>query len=262
MASAEQFIYLVKCPSSGSPKYVGRSRFDPERRLRQHISKANRNLKKGKPDTAFHKWLTEIDRVPPVELLEVVPANDYSGQEQVWVDIFGYEQLLNSRKGDSVVTEYGELPDWLYRFLGKYSDRHIARRFGMCRETIGYNRRKAGIKRCEQYRRVSPPVLTTDDQPMWIQLPAWATELLGHVPDVLLAEQVGSNKTKIGRDRRRLGIKKYQGPLTSAIIRLKKRTDRSEEIEMMVVNGDECPSFRDDIYGYNLYMRYKGVLNG
>lgn len=94
------------------------------------------------------------------------------------------------------------LPEKAIAMMGKYTDNVIAQQFGVPKSRIKNARQSRGIARPLQ----SPPFMGGWNRIEW---PQSVTERFGALPDYLLAQELGVQKSVIARARKRLGISSY-----------------------------------------------------
>lgn len=92
-------IYSLNCPITGTVKYIGKTEFDLNKRLSQHLS--NYNLRKKTLKNNWIKNLLKKGLKPEIELLEYVSKAEWCFWEQFWIEQFkqwGFN-LKNSAEG-------------------------------------------------------------------------------------------------------------------------------------------------------------------
>lgn len=201
-------IYGIYDPISNDIKYVGKTSASLASRLNCHIYKA----KSGRSRSRMSLWILEIlnkNLRPKIQALEIVQDNDaYWGEyERRWIKSFS--GLLNTAEGGIGATTRVVFDKETLDLFGKIPDGEIAKKTGLCRETIAYHRRKLGIsvapKESIKYNpynkgRPSPNRKKFDDN---------VVRMMGHVPDHVIAKMANVSRDTVKGFRKRNNIKRY-----------------------------------------------------
>lgn len=91
------FIYLLKCPISGTPRYVGKA-VNPVKRLAQHLDRA------GKRGGHLANWLSSLRRdglKPVMEILIDVQEDEWQAMECAYIQFYREQgcPLVNGTEG-------------------------------------------------------------------------------------------------------------------------------------------------------------------
>jgi hypothetical protein len=200
-------IYAWLCPDTGAPVYVGKTSQPLNLRMQTHRHEARR-----RSHTPKHRWLLDLlarGLHPRVVVLDQTSPDASSVIERRWVRRLSHFALLNMAPAGAGNPGVGRV-DWtpeIDALLGKIADSKIARQIGCERKTVSYRRQCLGIE---------PSYDRTDNKPPpnmggWnrTNLTADIVAKLGSMPDYKLAEIAGTAKSKIAKERRRLGIPSY-----------------------------------------------------
>lgn len=93
------YIYLLRHPITGEPRYVGMST-EPERRLQRHVRTADQGVQ-----TRVYNWIRSLPGHPWMEIIDCVEGDYADGglAEQAWIahyrDLIGWERLTNTSDG-------------------------------------------------------------------------------------------------------------------------------------------------------------------
>lgn len=131
--SDKAYIYSLSDPSSGTVRYVGKTK-SLIKREKQHVAAAREGNK-----TPLYEWIRSIGCAPQLDILEICDPSEWAISEQRWIASF--DNLLNAHpgKGNSRLRDKG-LP---------YHEKH-----GMC-GTPEYNSWAAIVSRCTNPRSES-----------------------------------------------------------------------------------------------------------
>lgn len=199
-------IYGLVDPRCGNIRYVGRTKQRLSMRLSQHIGIARRR-KFVNPRTSWILEIIESGLKPLITDLETVPDANEVEAEARWISRF--DGLVNSGSPaqggcKSYVAKW--TPE-LEAILGKKPDSVIAEMLGVTRKAVTYRRKVLGIHAgCSRERNKPPPRMAGHNK---IEIPQWVIDLMGSMPDYLLAEKSGINKKTLNRERRRRFIASY-----------------------------------------------------
>lgn len=138
-------IYALVDPVTGALRYVGKSVISLKARLSNHEYKA----RSGRTTTPTGDWIRGLQSVglhPQIRLLEETTGR-WQDVERTWIRRLRAEghDLLNLYDGGNGAHTRASLAPEFAALLGKLSDGRIAEMSGLCRETITYHRRRAGI---------------------------------------------------------------------------------------------------------------------
>lgn len=205
------FIYGLYHPQTDTIRYVGKTVTPLRRRLSNHEYRARSGRNKG-PVGNWIRRLQARGLRPVIRALEEVRTESWQAAERRWVSQLRKEgrRLLNRHPGGNGAHSRAALPAELQKLLGVISDARIAERAGLCRETITYHRRRAGIpasgdrSRCGGVKGLEPHNKTV--------LPQMAIDMMGKVSDKTIAERTGYGKGVIRSHRVALRIPAYNGP--------------------------------------------------
>ncbi len=203
-------IYGLAHPRTGIIRYVGKSVIDLRARLSNHVYKA----RSGRTTTPIGVWIRHLLRNglrPSILLLENASGR-WQDAERAWVSRLRSQgrRLLNVYPGGNGAHTRGQLHPQFRELLGKISDARIAELSGLCRETITYHRRRAGIapavdrSRHRGFRKGQVPHNKKD-------LPEACVAQLGLVSDRDLASLFGVSRNALRRRRTQVGVPAFAG---------------------------------------------------
>lgn len=197
-------IYALIDPRTKSVMYVGKTKNTLLRRLYCHV----RIAKRGRPKTKKRDWilsLVSLGLKPEIKLLEICDKYNWRDRELFWCSQFN--NLLNANKagggGDGERLNRLSL-EAIINELGVISDSRIAEKIGVNRKTISYYREQMGISAADDNSRKKPPPQMGGHNKKNID-----ESLLGKMPDYILAEKFGVEKSCIARRRRKHKILSY-----------------------------------------------------
>ena len=201
------FIYGLTDPTTGAVRYVGKSVISLKARRSNHEYKA----RSGRTQTPVGAWIRALQAAglrPGIVCLDE-GTGGWQATERAWVQRLRAEgaALLNVHAGgNGAHTRAALLPKYA-ALLGKISDGQVATLAGLCRETITYHRRRAGIPKAPVDKSrlrgtFSKGIEAHNKKP----LPAELVLLLGKVADTELAARSGLAKTTIRNQRLALGV--------------------------------------------------------
>lgn len=195
--------------TSGKIRYVGKTISSLKRRLICHIAKAKNGTCKSKAGDWIRSLLVANQR-PGVILLQSTKAS-WKRAEKYWIKKLrseGYD-LLNSCDGGNGSHRRKKLTKKIINQLGKVPDAVLAKQVGCSREAICYNRNILGIVKFPQDRSHNFDHLKGKEPWNKTIFSNSILELLGTVPDRVIAEKIKVSTTTINTLRNKLNIKSY-----------------------------------------------------
>jgi len=98
----EVYIYSLKDPNNFEVRYVGKTKFSLDERLRQHLSDAKKIINKSgtRKNNKRYSWIISLlkyDELPIIELIEKVDYSIWKEREKFWISQFN--NLTNMTKG-------------------------------------------------------------------------------------------------------------------------------------------------------------------
>lgn len=198
-------IYALVHPITDEIKYIGKCITPLAVRVNNHQYKA----RSGRIESPLSEWLLGLNRIglkPIAIALEEVTSGTWQAAERRWIArcrAVGVHLFNRHDGGNGAHTRAALLPKFV-RLLGKLPDAEIAKQAGLCRETIGYHRRRIGIAGIKTRRSPTTPPRRTKKQ-----LPNEVLPLLGKVSDETISKQFGFARTTLRRWRRELDIPAY-----------------------------------------------------
>lgn len=204
-------IYSLAHPVTGRLRYVGKTVVNLKTRLNGHIYKA----RSSRTRTPVGQWIRQIlnkGLKPIIEQLAIAVGESWQAAERRWIETLRERgaRLLNLHAGGNGAHTRSTLRSDLIPLLGHISDQRIAERAGLCRETITYHRRRAGITRAYDWSRCGGKRGQVASNRLI--LPDEIIANLGKVSDYALANSVGCSKGAIQNARKRQSIAAYTGP--------------------------------------------------
>ncbi|MFM2394614.1 MAG: hypothetical protein RLZZ546_2596, partial [Bacteroidota bacterium] len=103
------FIYLLLCPYTNIPKYIGKTKFSVEERLKSHIKESKMKSKNNKK-IAWIRSLLKTNLKPTYEILEICNEKNVNFWEQHYISLFrswGFD-LKNMTNGGDGQTNMSE----------------------------------------------------------------------------------------------------------------------------------------------------------
>jgi DNA-binding CsgD family transcriptional regulator len=188
-------IYGLYNKDTGHVRYVGRTIQKLYRRLNSHRCDARDKTRR---TTSAGKWIRKIgcDNVDIV-LLERSPKNE--SKAEVWwmeyLEFLGCELVNDARFEMKICTSSGiDVTDEMKSMMGEVSDKVIAKKFDVSRNTILKHRSRLGI----------------NGRNLKIELSKECVEQLGEKPDSELADEFEVSKSTVRRRREEKGIDPYK----------------------------------------------------
>lgn len=193
----------------GNIRYIGKTITSLNRRLVNHIYKAKSNRCK----TICGDWIRELlnkNLKPGIVLLQQTKAS-WKRAEKYWIKKLRSEgySLLNILDGGNGSHKRIKLSKNIINKFGKISDSELAKIVKCSRENISYHRRNLGIEAMPQNR--SHNFDHRKGKIPWnkINFPDHIIQLLGTVPDRVLAKKINVSVASINKLRNSLNIKSY-----------------------------------------------------
>lgn len=105
------FIYVLKDPRTGAPRYVGKSN-DPHERLERHLQDSKRGRKDYK--SCWIRSLLTLGDSPQLEILDTVDEIHWRQWEVAWIEFFISEgfKLVNGTPGGDGMSAGKFSPNW------------------------------------------------------------------------------------------------------------------------------------------------------
>ena len=175
-------------------------------RLRNHEYRA----RSGRDQTPKGDWVRQIQSQglrPRIRLLEET-TEKWQDAERRWIAKLRAEgqPLFNVHPGgNGAHTRAALAPEWV-ALLGKIADARIAEMAGLCRETITYHRRRAGIPASGDRSRVRGSFKKGHQTHNKVSIPDDVLALLGKRSDGELAAVCGVSRGLIKQRRKAAGI--------------------------------------------------------
>jgi hypothetical protein len=195
-------IYGLAHPESGRVRYVGKCVTKLRVRLASHLYKA----RSGRTRTPSGDWIRQLQHrglKPTIVLLEEVVEGRWQDAERRWIAKLRAEgrRLLNQHPGGNGAHTRASLPAALTPLLGEIADSRIASMAGLCRETITYHRRRAGITASHDHSQDRPGPGRSR-----LVMPDDIRARLGTVGDAKLAAEWGVSRGTVTARRKELGV--------------------------------------------------------
>jgi len=196
-------IYAWICPTSGVPVYVGKTSQPVTNRMFSHSRMAKKLDQSPK-----YVWLRS-NPFPRIIVLEETSVAASSSIERRWVRRLSRFRLLNVATAGAGNPGIGRVL-WTPAVdarLGTVPDSEIASDLGCDRKTVSYRRKCLGIPASFDRKNNSPP----PSHGGWNKkvLPQSVISRLGSIPDYLLANEAGVDKSVIAKTRVAAGIQSY-----------------------------------------------------
>lgn len=200
-------IYALCHPKTQEIVYVGKSCLPLVQRLNGHCTKARTNRTR----TPIGDWIRALQAEglkPTISLLEEVTTGRWQDAERAWIKNLRERgcHLRNRHPGGNGAHTRAPLPDHLFKLLGKISDARIAEQSHLCRETITYHRRRAGIPKSNDLSRQKCLLEKGHSLTPKKVLPEEVEKQLGLLSDRALEKQYGWNRRLIEKRRKEKGI--------------------------------------------------------
>jgi hypothetical protein len=98
----EVYIYSLKDPNNFEVRYVGKTKFSLSKRLKQHVSDAEKIINKSntRKNNKRYSWIISLlkcDKLPIIELIESVDESIWKEREKFWISKF--DNLTNMTTG-------------------------------------------------------------------------------------------------------------------------------------------------------------------
>jgi hypothetical protein len=200
-------IYALVHPISGEIRYVGKCVTSLKRRLHNHEYRA----RSGRDKTPKGEWIRQLHLRglhPLTRPLEVTTELRWQDAERRWIAKLRAEghPLLNLHAGGNGAHTRAALAPQYASLLGTISDARIAEMAGLCRETVTYHRRRAGIHASNDRSRVKCTFQKGAPPPNKIEIPSALLGQLGKLSDGELAKTCGVSRGLIKQRRKKAGI--------------------------------------------------------
>ncbi len=199
-------IYGLVDPTTGLIKYVGKCITPLNRRLQNHEYRA----RSGRDQSRKGVWIRSLHRrgLRPTILLLEETAERWQDAERRWISELRRAglALFNVHQGGNGAHTRAALDSRFIPMLGVISDGRVAKLAGLCRETITYHRRRAGIPAAvdrSRSRCTFPKGHTPHNK---VNVPAHIMALLGEKSDGELARACGVDRGLIKQRRIKAGI--------------------------------------------------------
>ncbi len=201
-------IYALGESSQEVVRYVGKCVTSLSRRLSNHEYRA-RSGRDQSPKGAWIRWLQAQGRRPQIWLLEETTERWQDAERRKIAELRAQgHPLFNTHPGGNGAHSRAALPLEFQSLLGRISDARIAELAGLCRETIAYHRRRAGITPSRDYSRLRNQFRPGQTAHNKVKLPKEIIQLLGVISDQELALRVPCGRKVIQGWRKQLGILK------------------------------------------------------
>lgn len=205
-------IYALVHPISGLIVYIGKCVTQLNRRLSNHEYKA-RSRRDSSPKG---KWIRDLQGQglrPAIKLLEETEEK-WQDAERRWISKLRSEglSLFNLHPGGNGAHTRASLRSDLVPLLGKISDGRIAEKAGLCRETITYHRKRAGIDASKDRSRIKNTFKKGRPAHNKIEFPDALTSRLGQESDRKLAATFDVSRAVIRNRRKTSGISPVPTP--------------------------------------------------
>lgn len=203
-------IYGLAHPSTGTIRYIGKCVTELRRRLTNHEYKA----RSGRAQTPIGKWIRRLQAqglTPIIILLEQVKGS-WQEAERRWISELRLHgrRLLNRHPGGNGAHTRSSLAPKFLALLGKISDARIAEMAGLCRETITYHRKRAGVSRSNDRSRSRGTFVKGQQAHNKLRLSGNVVAMLGVKSDTEIAQEFGLERHAIARHRKERGIKQLK----------------------------------------------------
>lgn len=200
-------IYGLSDPRTGIVRYVGKTVQRPKMRLRCHIDKAMSHRSYGRVG-AWIRSLAKLGLEPGIVIIETAIGQSWREAERQCIEmyrLFDPDGMLNVNDGGN--GNHGEvnLPEEVLGLLGVKTDVWIAGKYGLCRETISYQRRRLGIATAprSEYKKTDKTGRVAHNRAV---IPESILSRLGIEYDSVLAREAGVTKAVMQRRRKESGI--------------------------------------------------------
>lgn len=199
-------IYAIFHPVSGIVVYVGKCVTSLARRLTNHEYRA----RSGRDTSPKGIWLLSLQQQglrPGIRLLEETSAR-WQDVERKWIAQLRAEgcPLFNVHPGGNGAHTRASLAPEYVALLGTISDARIAEMAHLCRETITYHRRRAGIQASGDRSRSKGTFKSGQRAHNKIEMPQHVLDLLGKRSDGEIATLCGVSREVVQQRRRSAGI--------------------------------------------------------
>jgi hypothetical protein len=95
-------IYLLSCPETGAPMYVGKANDSGQRLARHHIDARRRN-------TPLYAWMRTLGKSPVLTVLEFTTEEAWPSREVFWIGEYrALGPMLNLAKGGKAPSQTKE----------------------------------------------------------------------------------------------------------------------------------------------------------